>query len=850
KKLMLLPFFLAGVVAALPASAQNTSDWVIEFEITPFALHTSASDSLRPHRALKTANGQTVLANIAALKQPILERIDAALNRRLHVSQDFSIALAGVVAELAPKEVPLVAQLPGVRRVTPNRLMPLPAGSTVGSPAMRNPGDRGGEPVDPVVELSGAASIWDGSASGGTSFFGEGMIVGVTGTGINAGHPAFAGIGDDGYGHVNPFGDGVYRGECFMTPDLLCNSKLIGRYDFDESPDTTSQDTNGYSTAVASVAVGNRLLGDTVSSLGLDLVTGVAPHANLIAYRTCADIGCSTVASILAFEQAILDGVDVLVHVVSSPASSPWQDPLATAALSMHAAGISFLYTTGNSGPMPGTIFLSLAAPWNMVVASSTHGRETGARVLTGFSGGATPVPGNMLGGAQTGVYSGAIVYAGNFDNPNAPGSDPAQCLQPFPAGIFDGEILVCDRGEISRLQKSINASDSGAGGFVLANVVGGSDFIATDIYALPGIHINAADAQSLRDWLSTGTGHEASIRLANNAFNPAIADVLSSGSSRGPFPGLDYLVPSATMPALGIVTANLPDQPFLLRNMRGSATGAGAVALLKAVHPDWSPSELMSALMTTGSTPLREEDLATLTGPFDHGGGRIDLAAAAQAGLLLHVSVDEFANASPSLGGDPKALNLAGLVDLDCVGSCEWIRTVRATRAGTWTASAVFSEPLVEAQVEPAVFSLDVDERQELRITLHGHPSLADVNYTGEIILTPAQPEIPVSKLGVVATVFADSDGDGIANVADTCLNIANADQRDTNADGFGNLCDPDLDDNGIVNMPDVVQFLKRFMSSDPDADLNGDGTVDYGDIELLKTFWLQAPGPSGTVP
>ncbi|NNF16703.1 MAG: hypothetical protein HKN70_08140, partial [Gammaproteobacteria bacterium] len=42
KKLMLLPFFLAGVVAALPASAQNTSDWVIEFEITPFALHTSA----------------------------------------------------------------------------------------------------------------------------------------------------------------------------------------------------------------------------------------------------------------------------------------------------------------------------------------------------------------------------------------------------------------------------------------------------------------------------------------------------------------------------------------------------------------------------------------------------------------------------------------------------------------------------------------------------------------------------------------------------------------------------------------------------------------------------------------
>jgi hypothetical protein len=40
-----------------------------------------------------------------------------------------------------------------------------------------------------------------------------------------------------------------------------------------------------------------------------------------------------------------------------------------------------------------------------------------------------------------------------------------------------------------------------------------------------------------------------------------------------------------------------------------------------------------------------------------------------------------------------------------------------------------------------------------------------------------------------------ADGDTDGVPDVTDNCLLLPNADQRDTNGDRYGNLCDPDLE-------------------------------------------------------
>ena len=91
------------------------------------------------------------------------------------------------------------------------------------------------------------------------------------------------------------------------------------------------------------------------------------------------------------------------------------------------------------------------------------------------------------------------------------------------------------------------------------------------------------------------------------------------------------------------------------------------------------------------------------------------------------------------------------------------------------------------------------------------------------------------------------DTDDDGVIDSADNCLAIANADQRDTDGDGLGNLCDADLSQDCVVNVIDLGQLRTVFFTSDADADLNGDGTVNVQDLGLMRSQFFSAPGPSG---
>ena len=92
-----------------------------------------------------------------------------------------------------------------------------------------------------------------------------------------------------------------------------------------------------------------------------------------------------------------------------------------------------------------------------------------------------------------------------------------------------------------------------------------------------------------------------------------------------------------------------------------------------------------------------------------------------------------------------------------------------------------------------------------------------------------------------------ADGDTDGVPDVTDNCLLLPNADQRDSNGDGYGNICDPDLNDSSIVNFPDLGLFKQAIITNDPDADFDGDGVVNSVDLTTMQTFFFEPPGPSG---
>ena len=105
----------------------------------------------------------------------------------------------------------------------------------------------------------------------------------------------------------------------------------------------------------------------------------------------------------------------------------------------------------------------------------------------------------------------------------------------------------------------------------------------------------------------------------------------------------------------------------------------------------------------------------------------------------------------------------------------------------------------------------------------------------------------------------WSDTDSDGIGDNSDNCIEVANGplipdaggnSQYDSNGDGFGNMCDADLNNDGVVNGLDVGSFIAAFGSTDPDADFNGTGFVNGLDVGPFVSGFGKAPGPSALAP
>jgi len=120
---------------------------------------------------------------------------------------------------------------------------------------------------------------------------------------------------------------------------------------------------------------------------------------------------------------------------------------------------------------------------------------------------------------------------------------------------------------------------------------------------------------------------------------------------------------------------------------------------------------------------------------------------------------------------------------------------------------------------------------------------------------------EAAVLDAQLYSSQLEDSDSDGVYDNNDNCIFVANGpditdlggnSQRDTNGDGYGNACDADLNNDGIVNWYDGVFFYYMQNNNNPDADFNGDGIVDDLDKAILiaTSALNQPPGPSGLNP
>ena len=107
------------------------------------------------------------------------------------------------------------------------------------------------------------------------------------------------------------------------------------------------------------------------------------------------------------------------------------------------------------------------------------------------------------------------------------------------------------------------------------------------------------------------------------------------------------------------------------------------------------------------------------------------------------------------------------------------------------------------------------------------------------------AEDQVTIIKLSPI-----DTDDDGVGDYMDNCTLVPNPAQRDTDSDGYGNICDADLNQDLQTNQSDFDLFSSVFGMADPDADFNGDGSVDLSDFALFRVMLESAPGPSGLNP
>ncbi|MFN7037428.1 MAG: S8 family serine peptidase, partial [Bellilinea sp.] len=738
-----------------------------------------------------------------------LQQIGRALHRSLQPIFRYDVVLNGFALQLSPAEAERVRALPGVRAVIPDRLeQPL---------------------TDAGPGFIEADELWSGNTPSGVAAKGEGIVVGILDTGINFDHPSFADNQDPIYTYptTSPKGvcavsGGAYEGKC--------NNKLIGAYSFTAEA-ITPEDTNGHGSHTASTVAGNALTIDNFNSVPNVPISGVAPRAQIIAYDVCDDSGCAATASVAAVQQAILDGVDVINYSISG-GKTPYSDPVELAFLEAFDAGIFVAASAGNRRTEPTTDEqVNHVSPWVMTVAASSHDRRFGhlVDVVDPYNSelmGLFALPGS---GPKFQIYLTDVEI--RFD-----ASNPTGCSG-FATDFFSSSIALIQRGGCTFATKVANAQVADASGVLVFNNNGFAFPMAgLDSTTIPSAMLDQKDGEALRDYILQVWGDSSlPVYVAITAFDRLVGDygdIKADFSLRGPsYNDFEALKPDITAPGLEILAA-VGDGNFGI--MSGTSMSsphvAGAAALLKALHNDWSPAAIKSALMMTAKYEgLLKEDRATPADAFDHGAGRLDLSAAARAGLILEETTANFEAADPANGGDPKTLNLPGLQDNFCVAACSWTRTFKNV-SGVTVEMSITAPTWMTAN--PSSFTVDNGDTVSVTFT-------ADVG------------ALPLGQWAF-GTVKLDTDNvfsDGITSIADLHLPVAVRPMEQLPDREPPRLVSLRPKSGFLVTNRQSVEFSAEFSEDVLDVDLNDFLTVESGGVSGSGVAGVSGSGKSYTL-
>ncbi|CAE6175802.1 unnamed protein product [Arabidopsis arenosa] len=468
-----------------------------------------------------------------------------------------------------------------------------------------------------------------------------------------------------------------WNGECVggeeFDASVHCNRKLIGArfylrgfeetygpIDFTRDPEYRSpRDYLGHGTHTASTAVGSVVCNVSgFSGLGRGTARGGAPLARLAVFKTCwgKDLeGVCTEADILAaFDDAIHDGV----HVISasfgySPPLSPFFESSADIG-AFHAAerGIGVVFSGGNDGPDPGVV--QNVAPWAVSVAASTVDRSFPTRIV--IDGSFTLTGQSLISQEITGTLALATTY---FNG--------GVCKwENWLKKLANGTIILCfsTLGPVQFIEEA-QAAAIRANALALIFAASPTRQLAEEVDMIPTVRVDILHGTMIRNYLARSpTVPILKIGPSKTVIGETTAPSVAYFSSRGPNSlSPDILKPDITAPGIGILAAwphktpptLLPgDHRSIEWNFQSGTSMscphvAGIMALLQSAHPDWSPSAIRSAIMTTAYTRDTTYDLILSGGsmkstdPFDIGAGHINPLKAMDPGLVYNTRTEDY---------------------------------------------------------------------------------------------------------------------------------------------------------------------------------------------------------------
>ncbi|KAI5354452.1 hypothetical protein L3X38_007347 [Prunus dulcis] len=460
-----------------------------------------------------------------------------------------------------------------------------------------------------------------------------------------------------------------WKGKCengTAFTSSLCNKKLIGAQSFSKELKAAGQpiseydhdsprDSLGHGTHTSSTAAGHHVVSASHFGYAKGTARGVAPRAHVAIYKVLwsEDTIFSASSDVLAgMDQAIADGVDIISLSIGLQRLPYYDNVIDIASLSAIEKGIVVVCSAGNYG---NSNSMNNGAPWITTVGAGTLDCSLTASMTLD----------NNLTVEGTSYFP---VRAYITDKPLYYGKEnvkKATCdfgaLDPKEVA---GKVVLCDyTTEFNVGQQEEHVEKAGAfAGIFMTNL----STMVPEEFNIPAMVLSSDTGALIREHVTKVSATQAkSLAFVHTKFGAKPAPQVAHFSSRGPDPNNpSILKPDIIAPGVDVLAAFPTNKKYIfsVNNydlatdyalMSGTSMAvphvAGVAALLKAVHREWSPAAIRSAIMTTAytdentHTTIKDQRGSLPATPLDFGAGHINPNKAMDPGLIYDMDVQDY---------------------------------------------------------------------------------------------------------------------------------------------------------------------------------------------------------------